>query len=445
MFLGGSLILKITVLFFLILFNGFLSAAEMAIVSLNDKKVERLAKEGDNTSLLIMKFIKEPSKLFTSIKVGTTITGLLASAVAAEGFSGQLTDALTSLGTPFSRMVIKTVVIFVIVLFISYLLLVFGEIIPKRIANQKAVKIARFAIRPLILLDRINWLFTGLMNLATNLILGVFGGSLQAEDESITEEEIRMMVDVGEEKGVILSDEREMIDNVFEFDNTVVTEVMTHRTHIVSISSQNNLKEIVKLVNTEKFTRIPVYEENIDNIIGILHVKDLFQFVIDNVSDENFDLKKILRTPYLVPSSKKTNELFKELQKSKVHMAIVIDEYGGTAGIVTLEDLVEEIVGNIQDEYDEEENEIMKVDENTFVIDGSANLESVKDILQVELPVEDYDTLGGFLVGHLGRIPQEGEKPVISFEDIIFQVEAVDEKRISRVKAQFIHTNKQSL
>ena len=242
-----------------------------------------------------------------------------------------------------------------------------------------------------------------------------------------------MLVDVGEERGAIDETEKEMINNIFEFDNKIVSEIMTHRTDIVGIPITANLKDIIEVITRKKFTRYPVYEDDIDNIIGILNIKDLIQLLEDK--GQEFSLEKIMRQPYFVPESKKTDELLRELQNRKTHMAVAIDEYGGTAGIVTIEDLIEEIVGNIFDEYDEVEKEFEKLDENTFLINGVASLERVTDVLDVDLPVDDYDTLSGFLLGQLGRIPREEEKPVIEFEGVVFKVEEMAEKRILKVKA----------
>ena len=213
----------------------------------------------------------------------------------------------------------------------------------------------------------------------------------------------------------------------------VVSDIMTHRTEIAGIPITASLKDVFDLIRETKFTRFPVYEDNIDNIVGILNVKDLLQLL--EIYDQDFDLKQIIRQPYFVPESKKTDELFKDLQSTKTHLAVAIDEYGGTAGIVTIEDLLEEIVGNIFDEFDEEEKEFEKLDENTYLINGVISLERVKELLDVDLPIDDYETLSGFLIGQLGRIPKEGESPIIEFDGIVFKVEEVVEKRIARVKA----------
>ena len=272
-----------------------------------------------------------------------------------------------------------------------------------------------------------------MLTASTNFFLRVMGGNPNSEKEKITEEEIRMMIDVGEEKGTIDEIEKVYINNVFDFDDKVVSDIMTHRTRVAAISIDSTLEDVVEFINTEKYTRIPVYEDSIDNIVGILHVKDLLQFLTRKKEPE-FDIRKIIRNPYFVPESKKLNDLFRELQVKKIHMVVVIDEYGGTAGIITVEDLLEEIVGNIFDEYDEEELKYEKLDETTYVFDGSISLDQVSDIIDVELPAEEYETLSGYVIGQLGEIPGEGEKPVVEMDHLVFKVEEVEEKMISRIK-----------
>lgn len=254
----------------------------------------------------------------------------------------------------------------------------------------------------------------------------------------ITEEGIRMMVDAGGDNGSIDETEKKMINNIFDLGNTSVGEIATHRTDIVAISVNASITEIMEVISEEKYSRIVVYDDNIDNIIGLFHVKDVVKFFIaDNHDIKNFNLNEVLKKPYFVPFSKKTDELFTEMQRDKVHMAIVIDEYGGTAGLVTMEDLIEEIVGNIFDEYDlEEEEDISVVDEKNYRINGTTDLSDVADLLDITFEDgESYDTLGGYLIGRLGRIPEEREKPEIHVGNWLFQIENIEEKRIEKVFA----------
>ena len=259
------------------------------------------------------------------------------------------------------------------------------------------------------------------------------------QENNITEEGIRQMVDAGGDMGSIDETEKEMINNIFDLSNISVGEIATHRTDIVAIPLDATLEDITNVITEEKYSRIVVYDESIDNIVGVFHVKDMVKYILGDakrMEEDYFHIEDILMTPYFVPFSKKTDELFQEMQKEKVHMAIVIDEYGGTAGIVTMEDVIEEIVGNIFDEYDvEEEEDICPIGEDDYRINGTTDLGDVEELLGIAFEDdEDYDTLGGYLIGRLGRIPDEEEKPEISVSGWLFQVESIEEKRIEKVR-----------
>lgn len=289
------------------------------------------------------------------------------------------------------------------------------------------------AVRPLNTLSVVTSPAVKLLTASTNLLVRLLGVDPGKEDSKVTEEEIRMMVNVGGEEGTIHQTEQEMINNVFEFNNKTVEEVMTHRMDLAALPVEAGLEETIALINEEKFSRIPVYEGSIDRIIGVLHAKDLIRYLAAEEREE-FDLRDLIRPPYFVPGSKRADLLFKELQQRKTHLAVVIDEYGGTDGVVTMEDLVEEIVGNIFDEYDEVVKDIDKIDDNTFLITGTAGLDAVAAYFDVELPTGEYDTLSGFIIGQLGRIPLSEERPAVEFAGLLFKVEEVEEKRIARVK-----------
>ncbi|MBE4909592.1 HlyC/CorC family transporter [Bacillus luteolus] len=431
---------ELMVLFILIVLNAFFAASEIALISLNDNKIKAMAETGNKRAKLLHNLLNEPSRFLATIQIGITLAGFLASAFAAGSFAGQLANYLFNLGVPLSEKVLETISIVLITIFLSFFTLVVGELVPKRLAMQKAEAISMFAAVPLTILSKISAPFVALLTVSTNGILRIFGIDPHKDDDNVTEEEIRMMVDVGEENGSIQSSEKVMINNILEFDNKLVSEIMTHRTNVVGISLETEFKEVVKLINTEQYTRYPVYSDGMDNIVGILHVKDILQFM-ESGDGQTFSLKEMMRTPYFVLGSRKTDDLFLDLQKGKVHMAVVIDEYGGTDGIVTIEDLIEEIVGNIFDEYDEqeEENEINKLDDNTFLMDGTVSLYDVRDTLKIELPVSDYDTLSGFVIGQLGNIPVVEDKSFIEYNGIIFNVEQVDEKRITKIKVEMNH------
>ena len=429
----SSTVFQLLFVLILIGINAFFASSEIAIISLNENRLRKMAEEGNKKAVKLLRLIKEPSKFLATIQVGITLAGFLASASAAQGFSQYIANLIKNIGIPLHDNIINTISLAIVVVILSYITLVLGELAPKRLAMQRSQQIAMFSILPLELMAKFTSPFIKFLTLSTNFVVKVFGGTPNDNGNKITEEEIRLMVDVGEEKGIIRGTEKEMIDNIFQFDDTQVSRIMTHRINIVAIPIEAGLEEILETIVDEQFSRIPIYEENIDNIVGILYSKDLLKFINPEVN-EKFNMKKLIRKPFFVPVSKKTDELFKQLQISKNHMAIVIDEYGGTAGLATIEDLIEEIVGNIFDEYDEEEKEIEKIDENTFMISGSIDLETVKEFLDVELPIESYETLSGFIIGHIGRIPEEGESLIVEYDKLVFKVEKIKEKRIVKVK-----------
>ncbi len=431
--LDGSFISQILLLIGLIGVNAFFASSEIAIISLNDNKIKKMAEEGDKKAKLLYQFVIEPSRFLATIQVGITLSGLLASAFAAESFADSLTKSVVGMGLPIDESAIKLISLFFITILLAYFTLVFGELVPKRIALQKPEAISMFAIKPLNMILKVFTPFVRCLTFSTNFVIKLFGGNPLLNEEKVTEEEIRLMVELGEERGVIEETEKEMIDNIFEFDNKLVSEIMTHRKDIVGLPRGAKLNEVMDTAINEKFTRLPVYEGTIDNITGILHVKDLLQFV-KKVPGGSFSLQGLIRKPFYVPPSKRTDELFKELQKNKTHLAVVIDEYGGTAGIVTIEDLLEEIVGNIFDEYDEEEKLIQKLNEMTFMMDGTVSVNEAEKLLGTELPTNDYETLSGFLIGLLGRIPEDTEQPIIEYKGLVFMVESMEEKRISKVR-----------
>ncbi|MEO3945319.1 hemolysin family protein [Gorillibacterium sp. CAU 1737] len=429
--------IAIIVLVLLIVLNAYFAASEIALISLNDNKIRAMAESGHKKAKSLQNLLSEPSRFLATIQIGITLAGFLTSAFAADSFSTDLAAWLLSLGVPLSEGVLQTLSLILITLIMSYFSLVFGELVPKQLGMRKSETIAMMAVGPLTFLSKAASPVIKLLTGSSNLLVRLFGVDPKDNQEQVTEEEIRMMVDVGNESGAIQETEKQMINNIFEFDNKTVSDIMTHRSRVVSLPVDLPLTEVAHLANLEKYSRFPIYEGNVDNIVGVLHTKDLIQY-LDGHSGmkEEFSLRALMRVPYFVPTSKRIHFLYRELQKNKNHMAIAIDEYGGTAGIVTMEDLLEEIVGNIFDEHDEEEElEIETVAEGVHLISGITSLRTLKDFLDISLPYEEYDTLSGFLIGQLGRIPKTGEEPVIEFGGYRFLVQDVSDKRILRVKA----------
>lgn len=423
--------IQLLILLLLILLNAYFAASEIAFISLNDVKIEKQAKEGNKKAKQIEKMLKDPSKFLATIQIGITLAGFLSSAFASDAFASYLAPAFHHILPMVSIEILKGISIILITIILSFFTLVLGELVPKRLAMKYAEKIAFATIRIIYAISIITAPFVKILTVVTNLISKLFGIS-ENEEETVTEEEIKMLIDEGEEKGTIEEEEKEMIHNIFEFNDISVSEVMTHRTDVYAIEIHSHIEDIIKELDSYKYSRIPVYEETIDDIKGILFMKDLLKYFYNK---KPLKIKNIMREAYFVSENKPINELFKDLQKNKMQMAIVIDEYGGTAGVVTMEDLLEEIVGNIFDEYDEVENDYTKIDDTTFLISGSVTINDLKKILQVDIPEGDYETLSGYLLELLGRVPEDDENPTIETEKVSYKIEQYEDKRILLVKA----------
>ena len=432
---GGSLVLKILLLLALILVNAYFAMAEIAVISLNDAKMEKMAEDGHKKAKLVLKLTKNPTKFLSTIQIGITLAGFLTSASAATSFAEMLTDAVTGkFGLPES--VVSPVAVVLITLVMSYFSLVLGELVPKRIGMQIPEKVAFAVAKPLYVIAKLTSPFVKFLSVSTNGVVRLLGFDPNADEEVVTEEEIRMMVDVGGEKGVIEDDQKEMINNIFEFDDMDAGDVMTHRTDVVAADvNDTTLEEFMALAIEHGRSRIPLYDEDIDNIVGIVYIKDLLKYVGKEVKVKG-TLKNIMREPYFVPESKDCGELFKEMRLQRIQMAVVVDEYGGTAGIVTLEDIVEAVIGDIQDEYDEEEEEISKIDENTFTVEGTIDIEEINELIEKDLPEGDYETLAGFIMDELQCIPKNGEMNEVVFENVKFTVLEVEDRRIEKIKVE---------
>ncbi len=417
-------------LFILILLNAYFAATEIAFISLNDAKIEKQSKEGNKRAKQIQKMLKNPSKFLATIQIGITLAGFLSSAFASDAFADRLAPMLNTWMPFLSIEVWKTISIIIITLILSFFTLVFGELVPKRLAMKYYEKISFATIGVIKVISILTAPFVKLLTWSTNIVSKIFGVGEQ-DEEVVTEEEIKMMVDQGEEKGAIEETEKELINNVFALNDIIASEIMIHRTDIYAIDINDNLYDVLDEIDEYKYSRIPVYEDSIDDIKGILFLKDILKLVSQK---KEIKIKNILREAYFVPESKPIDEVFKELQANKLQMAIVVDEYGGTAGLLTMEDILEELVGNIFDEYDEVEVEYKQLDENTYLIEGSVSLYELKKILDVELPEGDYETLSGYLMEKLGRLIEEEEHPVIEDEKLTYKIEEVEDRRIKWVK-----------
>ena len=424
--------MQILILVILILINAFFAASEIAFISLNDAKIDKQAKEGNKKAVQIQKMLKNPSAFLATIQIGITLAGFLSSAFASDAFASELAPVLNKLMPFFSVSVWNTISIILITIILSFFTLVFGELVPKRLAMKNYEKISFATIGFIRTLSMVTLPFVKFLTFVTNKVSKLFGVS-ENEEETVTEEEIRMMIDQGKEKGTIEEQEKELLNNVFEFDDITVSEIMRHRKDIFAVDINTNIEELMQEILKEeyRYSRIPVYDETIDEIKGILYVKD----ILKNINKKNFKIKNIVHEPYFVPQSKMINDLFKEMQQHKTQMAIILDEYGGTAGLITMEDILEELVGEIYDEYDDVEAEYEKIDENTYLISGSMTINDVNKLLDAEIPEGDYDTISGFLQDELDRIPEEEENPIIETEKVTYRIEEYEDKRILKIKA----------
>lgn len=418
----------------LILINAFFAATELAVVSLNSTKLRKLEEDGNKTASRLLKMVEEPSAFLSTIQVAITLAGYLGSAFAAENFSGGLSNWLyyTLDFQALSLSALNTVSIIIITIILSYFTLVFGELVPKRIAMQKSYEVAKLACGVIRVMAFVLRPVIWLLSVSVNAVLRLLRLKVEAEEESVTEDEIRMMVDLGGERGAIDEDEQEWIQNVFDFGDISVREAMTPRSDVDALPCDADDQEILEMIRECGRSRMPVYQENIDTILGILNARD---FLLDRNSGKNTPLKELLRPAYFAPETIKADNLFKEMQKEKVHIAIVVDEYGGTEGIITMEDLLEEIVGNIYDEFDEpEQSEIVPLAENEWRVTGSTPISSLVDDLDLPLPESDnYDTLGGMIVTRLNAIPKDGEELDLEVNGVALHVEKIQEHRIESV------------
>ncbi len=424
------MITQIAILVILIGLNAFFAASEIAFIALNDTKIEKQAKEGNKKAKQIEKMLETPSKFLSTIQIGITLAGFLSSAFASDAFASKLAPVLNNM-IPIGINIWQNISILIITIILSFFTIVFGELVPKRLAMKHYEKIAFATIEIIRTISIITAPFVKLLSVTTNAISKIFGVG-ENEEEIVTEEEIKMMVDQGKEDGTIQEDEKEYINNVFEFNDIVASEIMTHRTDMFAVDINTGANELLEEIIKDdcKHSRIPVYDETVDEIKGILYVKD----IIKNIGKKTFKIKNIMKEAYFVSQNKLINELFKEMQKNKKQMAIVVDEYGGTAGLITMEDILEEIVGDIFDEYDEFEEEYEKIDDKTYIISGKMPIYDVNKLLNSNIPEGDYDTLSGYLQEELGRIPTDEENPIIETKELTFKIEEYEDKRIIKVK-----------
>lgn len=418
---------SIIVMILLIFLSALCVISDASLVGISDAKVEEDADEGHKRAKRVMKFTEDPKPYQTTLQSVITLVAIVNGAIALDTFSDDVLAWFNS-----TLWIIKPLVIIIITFLLLVFQMVFGMLIPRRLANKYPDSFAYRMVDFVFFLTKLFTPFVWVFTVLSALIGRLFGLKPHDGERIVTEEEIRTIVEESSQTGAIDEEEGEMIQNIFDFSDTTVDEIMTHRTEISALNVKSSRTQLIDFVRQEQYTRYPVYEGSIDHIVGTIHVKDLLKYL--DKPEEKFSLKSLLRPPYFVPESKKTAELFREMQKQKNHIAIILDEYGGTAGIVTIEDLIEEIVGNISDEYDEDEEAIKEVKENVYEIDGLEGINDIEDILEADLPVEDYDTLSGFILGQLGRFPEENEHVEIVYNGYKFEIMNIDNKIITKVR-----------
>lgn len=426
---NGQIISNLFFLAFLTLVNAFFSCTEMAVVSVNKNRMGMLAEKGNKKAKLILKLLEEPTNFLSTIQVAITLSGFFASASAATNFSFVVENWLNPFNIPYT----KEISLVLVTVVLSFFTLVFGELVPKRVALQRAESIALFSVKIVYLISKIVLPFIKLLSFSTNLVLKILGVNLENIEEKVSEEEIKSLIEVGQRHGVFNETEKEMITSVLSFDNKIAREIMIPRKNVYSINIDTPLTNYLDELLEEKHSRIPVYQGDKDNIVGILYLKD---FIVEARKNgfENVNISSIMKKPYFVLGNKNIDVLFKEFQKRKIFMAILVDEYGSFIGIVTMEDIIEEVMGNIQDVYDEEDPLLEKLSEYTYLVDGFYSLNDLNSKLGLKIDNDEFDTVSGFVIDLIGRIPEENEKLQVNYKNLSFQILSVKEKCIDKIK-----------
>lgn len=405
----------------LIMLNAIFACAEIAVITMNDNKLAKLTAAGDKRAIRLTKLTSQPARFLATIQVGITLAGFLGSAFAAGNFAGKLTNWLIGIGVGIPAATLDTISVILITIILSYFTLVLGELVPKRIAMRKAEQLALRISGLIFVISRIFAPVVWFLTVSTNGLLRLVGIDPHASDDEVTEEEIRMLVDAGSERGAIDPEEKDMIQNIFEFDDTFVSDIMRHRTEVSVLWLDEDDAQWEKTINESRYSIYPICSESVDNIVGILYVKDYFR-LMDKSRDSV--MQNAVREAFFVPETTRTDVLFRIMKKSRTHFAVVIDDYGGTSGIVTMNDLLEQLVGDLEDDISIPEDKplIERIDSKTWRIRGIAPLDVVSDHLGITLPEDDYATFGGLVFGMLGTIPSDGSTPTVEEFGMVIKV-----------------------
>ena len=437
MVLEDKMIGQILLQIILIGLNAVFACAEIAVISMNDTKLEQLSTQGNKRAIRLSKLTGQPAKFLATIQVAITLSGFLGSAFAADNFSESLTSWLVGIGVPIPEKTLDTISVVLITIILSYFTLIFGELVPKRLAMKKTEQLALGMANLISVLAQLSAPIVWVLTVSTNGILRLCGIDPAAEEEEVSEEEIRMMVDAGSRKGVIDYEEKEFIQNVFEFDDLAVGEFATHRKDIVILWKDENMEQWEKRIHESRHTRYPICGESVDDVVGILNVKDYFR--LEDKSRESV-MKEAVQSPFFVPEGIRADVLFRKMKESRKHFAVVLDEYGGTEGIVTINDLLEQLVGDLEDEDSPEEKPegIEQIDNTNWKIYGNLPLDEVAEVLQIALPVEKYDTFSGFVFATYGSIPRDGSKIEVQTDKIQILITKIYEHQVEEALIHMI-------
>lgn len=417
-------------LLLLLLAGAFFTAGKIAVLSLNKTETGKLAEEGDDKARKLLALTADTARFLSVARAGSAVSGMLAAAVAAFAFTKDAARLLSFL--PLSPAALSGVAAVLITLLLCCLWAVFGDMIPKKIALSRPDALSRRVVGLFSVLARVFGPVTASLSRIASAFARLLGAGQTAGGQTATEEEILLMMEAGRRSGLLGESEKDMISNIFDFGETAADEAMTHRTDVVAAEDTDSVEDVVAAAMENGYSRIPVYHEDLDHVTGIIYVKDLLPYVGRSVPRE-LSLEQMMRPAYFVPKSKSCGELFSEMRLRRIQIAVVVDEYGGTEGIITMEDLLEAIVGSIQDEYDNEEEEIHRAGENRFDVEGTAPVDEVSEMLGVDLPEGDYDTVAGLMMERLGRLPRENEHPEVKLGGLTMTVAAMEERRIARI------------
>ncbi|EAF4458829.1 HlyC/CorC family transporter [Listeria monocytogenes serotype 1/2a] len=424
-----QIILQLILIVVLTMLNAFFASAEMALVSLNKNRVESQAETGDKKAVMLAKLVDDPSKFLATIQVGITLAGFFSSASAATSIATRLESVFG--GSSFA----KELSIIVVTIVLSYITLVFGELYPKRLALQKSEKIARVSVRPIMAVGVVLRPFVKFLSFSTDILVKLTRMEKNTDNEKMTREEMQLLIETGRRDGVIEVEELQMLRGVFEMDNKYAREVMVPRTDAFMVDAEIESEELCDALLSENFSRVPVYTGDQDSVLGILHMKDFFAEARKS-GFENIDVKALVKDAYFAQETMFIDDLLKNMQRTRNQMAILMDEYGGVAGIVTVEDLLEEIVGEIDDENDVFSDEVKKIDETTFIVEGRMPLDDFNEMFHVELPSRGVDTVAGFVLTLTGTIPEEDDKVVVEYGTLRFTVEEMNDARLVSVRVE---------